>query len=81
MEIRIRTVASNVSHVKRALRFLRSAWCVVNGGHYKVLHTEPSRMALRCVACGRTSPGVTIGSSTMGRALPAIPERLRAVVR
>ena len=40
---------------------LQSTWCVINGGHYKVLHTAPDRMALRCVACGHTSPGWEVG--------------------
>lgn len=36
---------------------VQSLWCVLNGGHHKLLHTEPDRIALRCVACGYTSPG------------------------
>lgn len=63
----------------RFTRFLQSTWCVVNGGHYKVLHTEPDRMALRCVACGHTSPGWAVGSPRLARTVPADPERLRAV--
>ena len=62
----------------RLLRTLHSTWCVVNGGHYKVLHTEPDRMALRCVACGHTSPGWAVGSQRLARTIPADPERLRA---
>jgi hypothetical protein len=35
-------------------------------------------MALRCVACGHTSPGWEVGSPRLARALPANPDRLRA---
>jgi hypothetical protein len=56
----------------------QSTWCVMNGGHYKVLHTEPDRMALRCVACGHTSPGWVVGSPKLARRTPSDPERLRA---
>lgn len=63
----------------RFTRLLQSTWCVVNGGHYKVLHTEPSRLALRCVACGHSSPGWAVGSPRLTRTMPADPERLRAV--
>ena len=59
-------------------RWVQSTWCVVNGGHFKVLHTEPDRMALRCVACGHTSPGWAVGSPRFARRVPADPERLRA---
>ena len=62
---------------KRLTSWLHSTWCVINGGHYKVLHTEPERMALRCVACGHRSPGWEVGSPRLARALPANPERLR----
>jgi hypothetical protein len=61
----------------RMVAWLRSAWCVVNGGHYKVLHTEPARLALRCVACGHTSPGWEVGSPRVARRTPADRERLR----
>lgn len=47
----------------QAMRWARSTWCVVNGGHFKVLHTEPARLALKCVACGHESPGWTVGPS------------------
>lgn len=63
----------------RFARAVQSTWCVVNGGHYKVLHTAPDRMALRCVACGHTSPGWAVGSPRLMRTLPSDPERLRAV--
>lgn len=62
---------------KRLTSWLQSTWCVINGGHYKVLHTEPERMALRCVACGHRSPGWEVGSPRLARVLPANPERLR----
>jgi hypothetical protein len=62
----------------RFTSLLRSAWCRVNGGHYKVLYTEPTRLALRCVACGHTSPGWTVGSPRFARTIAGDPERLRA---
>jgi hypothetical protein len=43
--------------------WFRSTWCVMNGGHYKVLHTDPNRLALRCVACGHMSPGWEVGAA------------------
>lgn len=61
----------------RALTLLRSAWCMINGGHYKVLHTEPDKLALRCVACGHMSPGWEVGSPRVARRTPADAERLR----
>jgi hypothetical protein len=64
--------------MSRVARGFQSTWCVVNGGHYKVLHTEPNRMALKCVACGHSSPGWTVGSPRLARPTPANPERLRA---
>lgn len=73
--------ASALSLWRRFTRWMQSTWCVVNGGHYKVLHTEPERMALRCVACGQTSPGWAVGSPRLARRMPANPERLRAVQR
>lgn len=42
-------------------RQARSTWCTVNGGHYKVLHAEPTRLALKCVACGHETPGWEVG--------------------
>ena len=83
---RVTSMAANVpvraaSIGRRFTRFLRSTWCVINGGHYKVLHTEPDRMALRCVACGHTSPGWAVGSPRLARTMPADHERLRAVRR
>src|SRR5690606_24558410 len=66
---------------RRLTRWLQSAWCVANGGHYKVLHTEPDWMALRCVACGHTSPGWAVGSPRFARQMPSDPERLRAARR
>jgi hypothetical protein len=65
----------------RFTRWIHSTWCVINGGHYKVLHTEPERMALRCVACGHMSPGWAVGSPRLARSMPSDPERLRAVRR
>jgi hypothetical protein len=66
-----------ISAWKRFTAWLHSTWCVINGGHYKVLHTEPERMALRCVACGHRSPGWEVGSPRLARAMPSDPERLR----
>ncbi len=73
--------ASALSAWLSATRFLQSTWCVVNGGHHKVLHTEPERLALRCVACGHMSPGWAVGSPRLARAMPSDPRRVRAVRR
>ena len=59
------------------MTWLRSTWCVINGGHYKVLHTEPEKLALRCVACGHTSPGWEVGTPRLARRVAADPDRLR----
>lgn len=63
----------------RVARWFQSTWCVINGGHYKVLHTEPERLALRCVACGHMSPGWEVGSTRVARRAPA--EQVRRVRR
>jgi hypothetical protein len=60
------------------VRQARSAWCLLNGGHYKVLSAEPTRLALRCVACGHTSPGWAVGSPRLARTIAGDPDRLRA---
>lgn len=73
----ITAVPASTSIWARTLSWLRSTWCVINGGHFKVLHTEPDRLALRCVACGHTSPGWEVGSPRVARRTPADPERLR----
>lgn len=67
----------NMPWHSNAMTWFRSAWCVINGGHYKVLHTEPDRLALRCVACGHMSPGWEVGAPRVARRTPADPERLR----
>src|SRR5262245_32137818 len=72
-----RVSASAASALNRFTLWTRSAWCRLNGGHYKVLHTEPKRMALRCVACGHTSPGWNVGSPRLARTIAGDPERLR----
>ena len=64
------------SLVNMLLSRLRNIWCVINGGHFKVLHTEPQRLALRCVACGHTSPGWEVGSLRVQR-VPADSDRVR----
>jgi hypothetical protein len=61
----------------RTMSWFRSTWCVINGGHFKVLHTEPDKLALRCVACGHMSPGWEVGSPRLARRTPADPDRLR----
>jgi hypothetical protein len=61
----------------RTKRSIASTWCLINGGHFKVLYTEPDRLALRCVACGHTSPGWSVGSPRLARTMPSDPERLR----
>jgi hypothetical protein len=58
--------------------WFRSAWCVINGGHYKVLHTEPNKLALRCVGCGHMSPGWQVGSARMPRRASTEVERVQA---
>ena len=65
------------SALARLSSWTRSTWCRMNGGHYKVFHTEPSRLALRCVACGHTSPGWEVGSPRFARTIAGDPERLR----
>ena len=62
----------------RVTSWMRSTWCRVNGGHYKVFYTQPKRLALRCVACGHTSPGWAVGSPRFARTIAGDPERLRA---
>ncbi len=71
------TSAAGPSLWGRLVSWLCSIWCVINGGHYKVLHTEPEWLALRCVACGHTSPGWEVGTPKVARRMPADPERLR----
>jgi hypothetical protein len=66
------------SALARVTTWARSAWCRLNGGHYKVLYTEPTRLALRCVACGHTSPGWSVGKPRLARTLAGDPARLRA---
>lgn len=58
---------STISAWKRLVNWFRATWCVMNGGHYKVLHTDPNRMALRCVACGHMSPGWEVGAARVAR--------------
>ena len=74
---RIAQALPSASLWDRVVMWLRSAWCMINGGHYKVLHTEPDRLALRCVACGHTSPGWQVGSARVARRTTADTERLR----
>lgn len=69
--------AGATSALARVQMWARSTWCRLNGGHYKVLHTEPTRLALRCVACGHSSPGWTVGSPRFARRIAGDPERLR----
>ena len=61
----------------RTISWLRTTMCVINGGHYKVLHTEPEKLALRCVACGHTSPGWEIGAPRVVRRVAADSDRVR----
>lgn len=71
------TTAAGPSLWVRFTCWLCSMWCLINGGHYKVLHTDPDRIALRCVACGHTSPGWEVGTPRFARRMPADKERLR----
>jgi hypothetical protein len=50
---------------------------VINGGHYKVLHTEPEKLALRCVACGHMSPGWEVGVPRPVRRVVADSDRVQ----
>ena len=61
----------------RMMSWLRSGWCVINGGHFKVLHTEPDKLALRCVACGHMSPGWEVGSPRLSRRTPQDADQVR----
>ena len=61
------SVTSTVSAWTRLMSWFKATWCLMNGGHYKVLHTDPHRMALRCVACGHMSPGWEVGASRLSR--------------
>lgn len=60
----------------RVTTWFQSTWCVINGGHYKVLHTAPDKMALRCVACNHMSAGWDVGAPLVARTVPVTPERL-----
>lgn len=52
--------SGNQSAITCLTRHIKSAWCVLNGGHYKTRHFEPDRMLLKCVACGHESPGIDV---------------------
>lgn len=39
-------------------------YCVLMGGHWRVLHVDRHRMALRCVGCGDTTPGWQVGRTS-----------------
>ena len=41
----------------RARTLYKRVMCRLMGGHWPVLHATRTRLALRCVACGHTSPG------------------------
>lgn len=69
--------AALLAALTRTRRSIQSTWCLINGGHFKVFYTEPERLALRCVACGHTSPGWSVGSPRLARTMPSNPERLR----
>jgi len=73
-----RATAAVTSALTRLTQLARAAWCRLNGGHYKVLYTRPQMLALRCVACGHTSPGWDVGAPRLGRTLAGDPNRLRA---
>lgn len=69
--------AFTTSALARVTRTLRVLWCTLNGGHYRVLHVEPSRMALRCVGCGQETPGWEIGATRPTPRYAGDPERFR----
>ena len=61
----------------RVTRVLRTWWCAVNGGHYRVLHPEPQRLALKCVACGHSTPGWEVSTRPLVPSCAGYPERHR----
>jgi hypothetical protein len=72
--------ARTMSAWARLTSWFQSTWCLINGGHYKVLHTAPDKMALRCVACGHMSPGWEVGAPRLARTMPS-SDRQRAHAR
>jgi len=45
----------------RLRAIVNRTYCVLMGGHWRVLHVSRDRMALRCVGCGDTTPGWQVG--------------------
>jgi hypothetical protein len=60
--------------VARGLTWLRQAFCGL-GGHDNLMHFEKDRMYLRCVSCGRETPGWELSE------LPKPTMRLRGDAR
>ena len=51
----------------RVRAYAISTRCRLMGGHWKVLHFTRDHMALKCVACGHTSPGWHVGRNSVER--------------
>lgn len=51
---------------------LRALWCILNGGHFKMLHAKPERLCLKCVACGHETPGWEVRSVPRNAPPPSI---------
>lgn len=69
--------ARTLSAWARVTSWFQTSWCVITGGHYKVLHTAPDKMALRCVACNHMSPGWDVGAPLVARTMQRAPERMQ----
>lgn len=48
----------------RLRAIVNRTYCVLMGGHWRVLHVSRDRMALRCVGCGDTTPGWQVGQTS-----------------
>ncbi|HXG87994.1 MAG TPA: hypothetical protein VNJ02_06625 [Vicinamibacterales bacterium] len=51
----------------RLTSWFQQTWCFISGGHHKVLHTAPDKMALLCVSCGHQSSGWDVGTPRLAR--------------
>lgn len=52
-------VGVSINMIRRAARAVGYALCGLRG-HDDVLHFEPARLSLRCLKCGRQTPGWTL---------------------
>jgi hypothetical protein len=76
-QVGVATGAIATEWLSRGARTLRSVWCTLNGGHYRVLHTEPDRLSLKCVACGNSTPGWDVSAQRPAPRYAGDPERHR----